>query len=124
MWDYHDVAEGGEGADVSVRVKGLPVGVKRALVERYRMDETHSNAYTAWKAMGSPQTPSAEQIAALKRAGGLELAGSPVWVDVDGGECEGGDAAGAGIVRVGAVELVRGRDLRSGHLVGNLADEI
>ena len=85
VWDYHDVAEGGEGADVSVRVKGLPVGVKRALVERYRLDETHSNAYTAWKAMGSPQRPSAEQIAALKRAGGLELAGSPVWVDVDAG---------------------------------------
>ncbi len=35
--------------------------------------------------MGSPQTPSAEQIAALKRAGGLELAGSPAWVDVDAG---------------------------------------
>ncbi len=85
VWDYHDVAEGGEGADVSVRVKGLPVGVKRALVERYRLDGTHSNAYTAWKAMGSPQTPSAEQIAALKRAGGLELAGSPVWMDVEAG---------------------------------------
>jgi len=85
IWDYHDVAEGSGGADVEVRVKGLPVGVKRALVQRYRLDETHSNAYTAWKAMGSPQTPTAEQIATLKRVGGLELLTSPAWVDVDAG---------------------------------------
>jgi xylan 1,4-beta-xylosidase len=83
VWDYHDVAEGGGGAEVKVWVKGLPVGVKRALVQRYRIDGTHSNAYTVWKAMGSPQSPTAEQVAALKAAGGLELLGSPVWVDVD-----------------------------------------
>jgi len=85
VWDYHDVAEGGAGADVQVRVKGLPVGVRRALVQCYRIDGTHSNAYTVWKAMGSPQTPTAEQVVALKAAGGLELLGSPVWVDVDAG---------------------------------------
>jgi len=102
VWDYHDVAEGVGGSEVTVRVKGLPVGVTRALVERYRIDETHSNAYTVWKAMGSPQTPTAEQVAALKKAGGLELVGSPGWVDVVGG-----------VVRVGtqlereSVELMR-----------------
>jgi xylan 1,4-beta-xylosidase len=85
VWDYHDVAEGVGDAAVEVRVKGIPAGVKRALVQRYRLDETHSNAYTAWKAMGSPQSPSAEQVAALKAAGGLELLTSPVWVDVDAG---------------------------------------
>jgi xylan 1,4-beta-xylosidase len=63
----------------------LPVGVTRALVERYRVDGTHSNAYATWKAMGSPQSPSAEQIAALKAAGGLVLLTSPAWVDVDAG---------------------------------------
>jgi len=88
VWDYHDVAEGGADAEVKVRVKGLPVGVKRALVQRYRLDETHSNAYTAWKAMGSPQSPTAEQIASFKRAGGLELLTSPVWVDVADGSVE------------------------------------
>lgn len=85
VWNYHDVADGGGSADVGVRVKGLPDGVKRALVQRYRLDETHSNAYTAWKAMGSPQAPTEEQVAALTRAGGLELVGSPVWVDVEAG---------------------------------------
>jgi xylan 1,4-beta-xylosidase len=85
IWDYHDVAEGSGDADVEVRVKGLPLGVKRALVQRYRLDETHSNSYTAWKAMGSPQSPTAEQVAALKREGGLELLTSPVWADVEAG---------------------------------------
>jgi xylan 1,4-beta-xylosidase len=85
MWDYHDVADGVGGAEVEVRVRGLPVGAKRALVERYRLDETHSNSYTVWKVMGSPQSPSAEQLAALKAAGGLELLTSPAWTDVEAG---------------------------------------
>jgi xylan 1,4-beta-xylosidase len=35
--------------------------------------------------MGSPQSPSAEQLAALKAAGGLELLTSPAWTDVEAG---------------------------------------
>jgi xylan 1,4-beta-xylosidase len=91
VWDYHDRAvetraEGGGAADVSVQVGGVPAGVRRVLVEEFRIDETHSNAYTVWKGMGSPQSPTVEQIAALKRAEGLELLRSPVWTDVvDGG---------------------------------------
>jgi beta-xylosidase len=30
----------------------------RVLLRHYRIDETHSNAWTAWKKMGSPQQPS------------------------------------------------------------------
>jgi len=55
------------------------------LVEEFRIDDAHSNAYAAWKGMGSPQAPSAEQIGELKRVEGLELLRSPVWVDVVGG---------------------------------------
>jgi xylan 1,4-beta-xylosidase len=54
--------------------------VGRALLQEYRIDETHSNAYTVWKGMGSPQSPTVEQIAELKAAGGLELLRSPEWV--------------------------------------------
>jgi xylan 1,4-beta-xylosidase len=80
VWDYHDAADRGEAAEVRVEVKGLPVGVGRALLQEYRIDETHSNAYTVWKGMGSPQSPTVEQIAELKAAGGLELLRSPEWV--------------------------------------------
>jgi xylan 1,4-beta-xylosidase len=60
--------------------------VKRALLEHYRIDDTHSNAYTVWKGMGSPQSPTAEQYARLRQAGQLELLASPEWLDVDGGK--------------------------------------
>jgi xylan 1,4-beta-xylosidase len=82
VWDYHDAAGGGEAAEATVQVDGLPLGVRRALLQEYRIDATHSNAYTVWLGMGSPQKPTAEQIAELKARGGLELLASPEWVDV------------------------------------------
>jgi xylan 1,4-beta-xylosidase len=38
-----------------------------------------------WKAMGSPQKPSAEQIAELKGKAGLQLLESPRWMTAEGG---------------------------------------
>ena len=55
------------------------------LLEEYRIDAGHSNAFEAWKQMGSPQEPSAEQYARLKAAGQLETMGSPRWVTVEDG---------------------------------------
>lgn len=88
LWDYHDTVGKAEAAAVTVQVHGLPATVHRALLQQYRIDGTHSNAYAAWMAMGSPQKPSAEQVAQLKAAGGLQLAGSPVWLDVRDGRVE------------------------------------
>jgi len=39
----------------------------------FRIDETHSNSFTAWKKMGSPAKPTEEQMAALEKAGKLEM---------------------------------------------------
>jgi xylan 1,4-beta-xylosidase len=55
------------------------------LVAHYRIDQTHSNAYTAWQAMGSPQAPTPEQYARLRRAGGLQLITSPAWMTASQG---------------------------------------
>jgi xylan 1,4-beta-xylosidase len=57
-------------------------------VKHYRIDQTHSNAFTAWKAAGSPQNPTPEQKAALEAAGQLQLLGSPGWVAVNKGAVE------------------------------------
>jgi xylan 1,4-beta-xylosidase len=65
-------------------VNGIPTG--RVLMRHYRIDETHSNAWTAWKKMGSPQKPTPEQYAALEAAGQLELMESPRWIAVQKGE--------------------------------------
>jgi len=86
LWNYHDDDVPAPAAEVKVVVTGIPAGVKRVLLERYRIDETHSNAYTVWKAMGSPQSPTAEQYAKLKAAGQLQLLTSPRWLDVGNGE--------------------------------------
>jgi xylan 1,4-beta-xylosidase len=72
-------------ASVGVTIGGIPKGVQRVLLEHYRIDDTHSNAYTVWQKMGSPQNPSAEQYAELQAAGHLELLSSPVWLDVKEG---------------------------------------
>jgi xylan 1,4-beta-xylosidase len=86
VWNYHDEDVPAPDADVTVTVDGIPAGVKRVLLEHYRIDDTHSNAYTAWKSMGSPQAPTPEQYQQLKAAGQLQLLTSPEWLDVTGGK--------------------------------------
>jgi xylan 1,4-beta-xylosidase len=82
VWNYHDDEAPGPAADVRLNLAALPLDVSRVLVEHYRIDETHSNAYTAWKQMGSPQNPTPEQYAELEAAGQLQLLDSPRWVSV------------------------------------------
>jgi xylan 1,4-beta-xylosidase len=86
LWDYHDDDLPAPGVDVQVMIDGIPVGVKKVLLQHYRIDDTHSNAYNVWKAMGSPQSPTDEQYAQLKAAGQLELLSSPEWLDAHDGK--------------------------------------
>jgi xylan 1,4-beta-xylosidase len=86
LWNYHDDDVPAGGAQVQVTIAGIPTGVKKVLLQHYRIDDTHSNAYTVWKAMGSPQAPTPEEYAKLKAAGQLELLTSPEWLDVSGGK--------------------------------------
>ncbi len=66
VWHYHDDDLRGPDAEVRVDLLGAPKGVPK--VKRYLVDETHSNSFTAWQAMGSPQTPTEQQIADLEQA--------------------------------------------------------
>ena len=66
VWHYHDDDLRGPDAEVRVDLLGAPKGLPK--VKRYLVDETHSNSFTAWQAMGSPQQPTAEQIAQLEEA--------------------------------------------------------
>jgi xylan 1,4-beta-xylosidase len=50
----------------------LPAGASKATVRHFRIDAAHSNAFEKWKSMGSPQSPTAEQYAALEAAGKLQ----------------------------------------------------
>jgi xylan 1,4-beta-xylosidase len=71
VWHYHDDDLAGLDAAVQVAIAGLPKTVRDATVQHWRIDAEHSNAFTAWKAMGSPQQPTAGQYAQLENAGRL-----------------------------------------------------
>ncbi len=85
LWNYHDDDLPAVDTKITVKIAGIPVGIKRVRLEHFRIDNNHSNAFTVWKAMGSPQEPTPEQYAQLKAAGQLELLTSPEWMDVKGG---------------------------------------
>jgi xylan 1,4-beta-xylosidase len=80
VWNYHDdELAAAPTAKLRVSVSGIPQSAAHVLVEHYRIDDEHGNAYTAWKQMGSPQQPTPEQYARLEAAGQLPLLGSPEW---------------------------------------------
>jgi xylan 1,4-beta-xylosidase len=86
LWNYHDDDVAAPGAVVAVSMKSIPPSVHRVLLQHYRIDDHHSNAYTVWKEMGSPQDPTTEQYAKLQAAGQLQLLDSPRWISPENGE--------------------------------------
>ena len=86
VWNYCDVDGAAEAVPTAITIGGIPAGVRRVLLQHYRLDDTHSNSYTIWLAMGSPQHPTTEQYAKLQAAGQLQLLTSPKWVEVANGQ--------------------------------------
>jgi xylan 1,4-beta-xylosidase len=70
LWNYHDADKHATTANIVVQVSG--VTASKVTITRYRIDNTYSNAYEAWKKMGSPQQPTSKQIATLEKEGQLE----------------------------------------------------
>jgi xylan 1,4-beta-xylosidase len=89
VWNYQDsqdTAAQDPAVTGNVSVSGLPAGVKKVRVRKWRIDDTHSNAYTVWKAMGSPTHPDAEQTMKLEAAGQLQEMGTEKSVAAANGE--------------------------------------
>ena len=82
IWNYNDDELPAPPAQVRLNIAALPLDIARALIEHYRIDETHSNAYSAWKRMDSPQNPTPEQYAELEATGQLQLLESPRWISI------------------------------------------
>jgi xylan 1,4-beta-xylosidase len=71
-WNYHDDDLPLAGAvHIELEVAGIPDA--KAVVRHYRMDASHSNAHSLWRAEGRPQPPSSEQYRRLEAASGLQL---------------------------------------------------
>lgn len=82
LWNYHDDDIVDAGSPVKVTIKGLPAGTVQ--MTHYRIDQEHSNSYTAWKRMGSPANPTPAQIEALEKSGQLATVGAPTTLQVVG----------------------------------------
>ena len=84
-WHYHDDDVPGPAAEIALSLKNLPAAAQRASLVQYRIDHDHSNAFTAWQQMGSPQKPTPQQFVDLERAGQLETIGNPETVSIAAG---------------------------------------
>lgn len=85
LWHYHDDDLPAPNAAIDLTVAGIPAAARRVEVRHYRVDQTHSNSYTVWKSMGSPQQPTPEQYAQLEAAGQLQTATSSTYAAVQNG---------------------------------------
>lgn len=88
VWNYHDDDVASATANIDLAIAGMPADVRRALVRHYRVDKTHSNSYTEWKNMNSPQKPTPEQYVQLEAAGQLHTLGSPYWTFIEAGKAQ------------------------------------
>ena len=86
VWNYHDEDVPFPAAAIDLEITGLPAKLERALLEHFRIDSDHSNAFTVWNEMGSPPSASGRDRARLENAGQLQLFGSPSWIAIQQGK--------------------------------------
>jgi xylan 1,4-beta-xylosidase len=80
LWNYYDDDLPAPPAEVHLELSSIPAG--KISVTQYRIDDEHSNAYTLWKKMGSPQAPDKKQYEALEKKGKLEIIQKPFSVNI------------------------------------------
>ncbi len=73
VWYYHDDDLPGPDARVELALDHLPIAQGAVRLTHYRIDETHSNAFTAWKQLEPTQRqePKDGEYARIKQAGRL-----------------------------------------------------
>jgi xylan 1,4-beta-xylosidase len=85
LWHYHDDDVAGPDAAITLQLSGIPLASAKAALRHFRIDREHSNAFEAWKKIGSPQHPSPEQYRALERSCQLAELEPRKEVQVEGG---------------------------------------
>ena len=67
LWHYQDDDVPGPPADVHLVLTGLAPGLQRQ-ARAWRVDRQNGDAFTAWKAMGSPAKPTQQEVDKLLRS--------------------------------------------------------
>ena len=88
VWNYHDDDIAADQASIDLKIEGVPVSAGFGVVKHFRIDSIHSNAFTSWKQMGSPESLTSEQKEKLERDGQLQLLSSPESVVIDKGSLD------------------------------------
>jgi len=88
VWNYNDEAISDDTVPIDLSIDGLSGSPSKALLQHYRIDNQHSDSYTAWQGMGAPQNPTAGQGSRLRAAGQLQLLQSPQWVKASADKVE------------------------------------
>ncbi|HEY4337244.1 MAG TPA: beta-xylosidase, partial [Puia sp.] len=70
LWNYTDDDGPGPAGTRTIHLVHFPA--KKIRLTQYRIDDTHSNSYEAWKKMGSPQDPAPDEYRRLEAAGQLQ----------------------------------------------------
>ena len=86
LWNYHDILAPVEPTPIQLKIQ-IPdnFGNKVQLIH-YRIDDTHSNAYTKWLELGKPQNPTPEMLTELKDAMQLQTFEPVKTVDITNGQ--------------------------------------
>jgi xylan 1,4-beta-xylosidase len=82
IWNYNDDDIAVPATPIQLELKG--VMTNQVSVEEFRMDVDHSNSYSAWQKMGSPEKPTEQQQLQLQAAGQLEQLSKEHPVPVNG----------------------------------------
>jgi xylan 1,4-beta-xylosidase len=85
IWNYHDDDLAASPASIDLKIDGLPAAAAHGVLEHFRIDSNHSNAFAAWKEMGSPSLLTPVQSEQLQKEGQLQLLGSPEALSIEKG---------------------------------------
>jgi len=86
VWHYHDDDVPGPAAAIDLTFAGLPAAATQPKLTHYRVDATHSNAYTLWQSLGSPVAPTKPQYTELEAAAQLaQLDDAPASLAIETG---------------------------------------
>ena len=78
LYHHHDDQWSAGGlAQIDLEINNLPFADESVRISHYRIDQNHSNAFTVWQKMGSPDYPDEKTKTHLKTRDDLELLNPP-----------------------------------------------
>jgi xylan 1,4-beta-xylosidase len=86
IYHHHDDWDAEDVCTIKLEIDRLPFESRDLTIMHYRIDASHSNAYTEWVRQGKPMYPTPGQRDAIKARDGLELLEPPqkMMLDSDG----------------------------------------